>query len=247
MSTQVLNDVQLPTVQEVQAMINGSVVTEDTIDSKISTAKTALETQIKSETSLREAGDTEIKALLQAETVARTTAENNIDDRIRDEAELRETTDDSLQAQITRELGVREAADDEIIKLIKAETAERKETTEQCNKNTADIAALKVTESAVFEDTLFCARFSNLPLAQITIENLDTEVAVGDILGSVSARYIPATPITTSFVTKVTDGYAYISVRLDANGNVIVINVTKLAETFAGNVNSETVMYLTKE
>lgn len=241
MCGQFLDDVQLPTVQEVQTMIESCVVSEEVIDNKIKTVTESVVASINVEKGLREAADAELAAKLQNEAVERKAAIQGLSTDITDEAKIREETDNALQKQITREEGVREAADDEIIKLIKAEVSER----EKADANITE--GLKDTEKDVFEDTIFCSRLSKLPIAQITLENLDKTIKVGDILGSVSARFLPLVPITFSFISEVVSGYAYVSVRLDANGNAIVINVTELAEAYEGNIGSETVMYITKE
>lgn len=259
MCGQFLDDVQLPTVQEVQTMIENCVVSEETIDNKIEVANKSTAASINIEKGLREAGDAELAAQLQSEVVERKSTIQNLSTNISDEAKIREETDNALQKQISREEGVREAADDEIIKLVKAEATEREKADNEVTKlvkaeaierERADaviIEELKNTEQKVFEDRIFCSRLSKLPIAQITLENLDKTIKVGDILGSVSARFLPLVPITFSFISEVVSGYAHVSIRLDANGNAVVINITELAEAYEGNIGSETIMYFTKE
>ena len=246
MSTQILGDVELVTKQELEAALDAVVVPEDDINSKIEAASTVLEHAI---TVAKAEVHSEIEltnAALAQETANRTTKDNELVDMIHDEAQLRETTDDALRSRIEREEGVREAADHELSELIAAETAARKESDEQVK---ADIKEeIRLTQSKTFEDTVFCSRMENLPLAQMTIEVLDRTIAVGDIIGTVDAEYIPASPLTVSFIAELSDDKSYhVGARIDATGNVIVISKTELAEVYAGNVNSVTVMYITKE
>lgn len=246
MSTQVLGDVELVTKQELEAALEAVVVPEDGIDSKISAAGAALEKAI-------EAAKTEVhseveltNAALAQEAANRTAKDVELADMIRDEAELRETTDDALRSRIEREEGVRKAADEELTQLISAEVKARIEGDAQVKTDVME--ELKQTQSKTFEDTVFCSRMKNLPLAQMTIEVLDRTIAVGDIIGTVDAEYIPASPLTVSFIAELSDDKSYhIGARVDATGNVVVISKTELAEVYAGNVNSVTVMYITKE
>ncbi len=246
MSTQVLGDVELVTKQELEAALNAVVVPEDEINTKIEAAGAVLEQAIAAVKAEVHSEVEVTNAVLAQETTNRTVKDAEIIDMIHNEAQLRETTDDALRSRIEREEGVREAADHELSELIAAETAARKEADEQVK---ADIKEeMKQTQSKVFEDTVFCSRMKNLPLAQMTIEVLDRTIAVGDIIGTVDAEYIPASPLTVSFIAELSDDKSYhIAARVDATGNVIVISKTELAEVYAGNVNSVTVMYITKE
>lgn len=251
MSTQVLGDVELVTKQELEAALDAVVVPEDDINSKIEAAGTVLEqaiaaakTEIHSEVELT-------NAVLAQETTNRTVKDAELADMIRDEAELRETTDDALRSRIEREEGVRAAADEELTQLISQETEARKAADEKIE---ADIIEhLKERSRDSFEDTIFCVRLKNLPIAQATVELHDSTLAVGDIIGSVAAEYLPDIPITFNFVAELvnqTTGdleYFYIGARLDVAGNAIIINKSKLEGTFVGNVNSTSFMYITKE
>lgn len=251
MSTQVLGDVELVTKQEVEAMLDEVVVPESDINDKIEAAGTILEQAIAAaKAELR--SETEIvTANLNQETAQRTSADSVLDDKIRDEAEIRENTDDALRSRIEREEGVREAADHELSELVATEVAERKAADEKIE---ADIIEhLKERNHDSFEDTIFCVRLKNLPIAQATVELHDSTLTVGDIIGSVAAEYLPDIPITFNFVAELvnqTTGdleYFYIGARLDAAGNAIIINKSKLEGTFVGNVNSTSFMYITKE
>lgn len=245
MSTQVLGDVELVTKQELEAALDAVVVPEDDINSKIEAAGVVLEqaiatakTEVHSEVELS-------NAALAQETANRTAKDTELTDMIHDEAQLRETTDDALRSRIEREEGVREAADTEITQLVSQETKARAEG--DANTKAEILAELIITENQSFEDTVFCGRMTNLPIAQATIEVHDSSIAVGDILATVGARYLPAIPVSANFVAELTDGCYYISVRMDTTGNVFVVNKTKLEGVYEGNVNSVTVMYLTKE
>ena len=251
MSSQVLGDVQLVTKQEVEAMLDAVVVPEADIDTKIEIAADALDRAIANAKTELHSEIEIVQASVNQETQDRITSYGILDDKIKDEAEIRENTDDALRSRIEREEGVREAADHELSELIATEVAERKAADE---KNEADIIEhLKERSHDSFEDTIFCVRLKNLPIAQATVELHDSTLAVGDIIGSVAAEYLPDIPITFNFVAELvnqTTGdleYFYIGARLDAAGNAIIINKSKLEGTFVGNVNSTSFMYITKE
>ena len=251
MSTQVLGDVELVTKQELEAALDAVVVPEDDINSKIEAAGVVLEqtvatakAEVHSEVELANA------ALVQ-ETANRTAKDTELTDMIHDEAQLRETTDDALRSRIEREEGVREAADAEITQLVSQETEARKEADTELRNDFKTL--LKSKKSAHFEDTIFCVRLENIPLAQATVELHDSTLEIGDILATVSTDYLPEIPVTFNFVAELRDQrtselkYFYIGVRLDATGNAVIINKTKLEGEYVGNVNSTTFLYITKE
>lgn len=251
MSSQVLGDVQLCTKQEIEVMIEAVNVPESEIDHKIETSAAALKqtitnakAELRSETELVAAG-------LAQEAQNRASADTTLDNKIRDEAQLREDTDDALRSRIEREEGVRETADHELSELIVAETAARKEADNGLHDEFK--ALLKGKKSEHFEDTIFCVRLENIPLAQATVELHDATLEIGDILATVSADYLPEIPVTFNFVAELRNvssselEYFYIGVRLDATGNAVIINKTKLEGEYIGNVNSTTFMYITKE
>ena len=223
------------------------------------TTDDALRSRIEREEGVREAADAEITRLVSQETEARKEADANIKaeiaaeftDKLREEAELREATDEALLARIGREEGVREAADHELSGLISAETEARKEADDDLRTDFK--ALLKSKKSAHFEDTIFCVRLENVPFAQATVELHDATLEIGDTLATVSADYLPEIPVTFNFVAELRDQatselkYFYIGVRLDATGNAVIINKTKLEGEYVGNVNSTTFLYITKE
>ena len=251
MSTQVLGDVELVTKQELEAALDAVVVPEDDINSKIEAAGVVLEQAI---TTAKAEVHSEVElsnAALTQETANRTAKDTELTDMIHDEAQLRETTDDALRSRIEREEGVREAADAEITQLISQETeARKKEDTELRNDFKT---LLKSKKSAHFEDTIFCVRLENIPLAQATVELHDATLEIGDILATVSADYLPEIPVTFNFVAELRNQatselkYFYIGVRLDTTGNAVIINKTKLEGDYVGNVNSTTFLYIIKE
>ena len=251
MSTQVLGDVELVTKQELEAALDAVVVPEDDINSKIEAEGVVLEqavatakAEVHSEVELANA------ALVQ-ETANRTAKDTELTDMIHDEAQLRETTDDALRSRIEREEGVREAADAEITQLVSQETEARKEADTELRNDFKTL--LKSKKSAHFEDTIFCVKLENIPLAQATVELHDSTLEIGDILATVSTDYLPEIPVTFNFVAELRDQgtselkYFYIGVRLDATGNAVIINKTKLEREYVGNVNSTTFLYITKE
>lgn len=251
MSTQVLGDVELVTKQELEAALDAVVVPEDDINTKIEVASHVLEQAIATAKAEVHSEVELTNASLTQEITNRTTEDTKLSDLIHDEAELRETTDDALRSRIEREEGVREAADHELSELIATEVSERKAADEKIE---ADIIEhLKERTRDSFEDTIFCVRLKNLPLAQATVELHDSTLNVGDIIGSVAAEYLPEIPISFNFVAELVNQvsgdleYFYIGARLDATGNAVIINKSKLEGTFVGNVNSTTFMFITKE
>lgn len=223
------------------------------------TTDNALQARIEREEGVSRAADEELTRLISAETQARTEGDANVKaevtaeftDKLREEAQLRETTDNALHTQIEHEEGVREAADHELSELISAETAARKDADTELRNDFK--AMLKSKKSAHFEDTVFCVRLENVPFAQATVELHDATLEIGDIIASVSADYLPEIPVTFNFVAELRDQatselkYFYVGVRLDVTGNAVIINKTKLEGEYVGNVNSVTVMYITKE
>ena len=269
MSTQVLGDVELVTKQELEAALDAVVVPEDDINSKIEAAGVVLEQAVATAKAEVHSEVELTNAALAQETASRTAKDTELTDTIHDEAQLRETTDDALRSRIEREEGVREAADAEITQLVSQETEARKaadtEITQLVSQETearkeADTelrndfkTLLKSKKSAHFEDTIFCVRLENIPLAQATVELHDSTLEIGDILATVSTDYLPEIPVTFNFVAELRDQrtselkYFYIGVRLDATGNAVIINKTKLEGEYVGNVNSTTFLYITKE
>lgn len=251
MSTQVLGDVELVTKQELEAALDAVVVPEDDINSKIEAAGTVLEQAIVNAKAEVHSEVELTNAALAQEVSNRTVKDAELVSMIHDEAELRETTDDALRSRIEREEGVREAADHELSELIATETAARKDADNELRNDFQTL--LNSKKSDHFEDTIFCVRLENIPLAQATVELHDATLDIGDILATVSADYIPEIPVTFNFVAELRNEttsrleYFYIGVRLDATGNAIVINKTKLEGEYVGNVNSTTFMYITKE
>ena len=251
MSTQVLGDVELVTKQELEAALDAVVVPEDDINSKIEAAGVVLEQAIATAKAEVHSEVELTNAALAQETANRTAKDTELTDMIHDEAQLRETTDDALRSRIEREEGVREAADAEITQLVSQETEARKEADTELRNDFKTL--LKSKKSAQFEDTIFCVRLENIPLAQATVELHDATLEIGDILATVSTDYLPEIPVTFNFVAELRDQetselkYFYIGVRLDTTGNAVIINKTKLEGEYVGNVNSTTFLYITKE
>lgn len=104
MSMQVLGDVELVTKQEVEAMLDAVVLTEDEIDEKVKVEKEAREA---SESILRTAIDNE-KAQREADKI-------ELDDKIADEAEIRDRRDEGLENDIQQEATIRQQGDNDIL------------------------------------------------------------------------------------------------------------------------------------
>lgn len=201
------------------------------------TTDDALRSRIEREEGVREAADAEITQLISQETEARKDAD----------AEITR----SVSQLISQETEARKEADKELTQLISAETEARKEADTELRNDFKTL--LKSKKSAHFEDTIFCVRLENIPLAQATVELHDATLEIGDILATVSADYLPEIPVTFNFVAELRNQatselkYFYIGVRLDTTGNAVIINKTKLEGDYVGNVNSTTFLYITKE
>lgn len=104
MSTQVLGNVNLITKEEVEAMLEVVVVTEDTIDEKIEAEKEA-----------REASENTITTALNLEKTQREADKVELDDKIADEAEIRDRRDEGLENDIQQEASIRQQGDNDIL------------------------------------------------------------------------------------------------------------------------------------
>lgn len=219
------------------------------------TTDDALRSRIEREEGVREAADAETTQLVSQETEARKEADagitQSVSQLISQETEARKKADEELTQLISAEATAREAADHELSGLISAETEARKEADDDLRTEFKEL--LKGKKSAHFEDTIFCVRLENVPLAQATVELHDATLEIGDVLATVSIDYLPEIPVTFNFVAELRDQetsalkYFYIGVRLDATGNAVIINKTKLEGEYVGNVNSTTFLYITKE
>ena len=253
--TQLLGDVELVTKQELEAALEATVISENSIDDKVQAAKDSIAGDLATQKTLLESAINVVDSKVAAEVSARQDADTDLTSKIADEATLRETSDNALQTRVEREEQTRQTADNQIIELVStAQTdintlnTQAATLTTAINEVNAKVDAMPDVESMTFEDSVFCSRMSNLPFAQMIIENKDKTLAVGDIIGTVTARYFPRVPATFSFVTETTDDkYAYITARLNANGEITVINKTVLTTAFTGNINSTTIFYITKE
>ena len=104
MSTQVLGNVNLITKEEVEAMLEAVVITEDTIDEKIEFEKEA-----------REASENTITTALNQEKAQREADKVELDDKIADEAEIRDRRDEGLENDIQQEATIRQQGDNDIL------------------------------------------------------------------------------------------------------------------------------------
>ena len=224
MSTHALGNVQLITVQEVEAMLDEVVVPEASIDAKVAAEATA-----------HEAAD----QLLQG----------NIDN----EKAEREAADTALQANITAEANTRQTADDTLNTLISQETQDREAADTALSGRIAAIETglteMKQTEVEELSN-VHCSRFTNLPMATIQIDNDDKSINVGDTIATVSARYLPKIPVdfvmsSEQMIASASKTYL-LMLRLDTAGNINVINMVELADGSAAT-DTAAVTYITKE
>ena len=224
MSTHALGNVQLITVQEVEAMLDEVVVPEASIDAKLAAEATA-----------REAADQLLQGKIDNEKADRKDIDSILQDNITAEAISRHTADDTLQANINNEVQNREAADTALSGRITAvETG---------------LDEMKQTEVEELSN-VHCLRFTNLPMATIQVDNDDKSISVGDTIATVSARYLPKIPVdfvmsSEQMVASASKTYL-LMLRLDITGNINVINMVELADGSAAT-DTAAVTYITQE
>ena len=224
MSTHALGNVQLITVQEVEAMLDEVVVPEASIDAKLAAEATA-----------REAADQLLQGNIDNEKIDRKNIDSILQDNITAEAISRHTADDTLQTNINSEVQNREAADTALSGRIAAvETG---------------LDEMKQTEVEELSN-VHCLRFTNLPMATIQVDNDDKSISVGDTIATVSARYLPKIPVdfvmsSEQMVASASKTYL-LMLRLDMTGNINVINMVELANGSAAT-DTAAVTYITQE
>lgn len=224
MSTHALGNVQLITVQEVEAMLDEVVVPEASIDAKVAAEATA-----------HEAADQLLQGNIDNEKAAREAADTTLQNNITAEATTRQTADDTLNTLISQEAQNREAADTALSGRIAATETRLNE--------------MKQTEVEELSN-VHCSRFTNLPMATIQVDNDDKSINVGDTIATVSARYLPKIPVdfvmsSEQIVASVSKTFL-LMLRLDTTGNINVINMVELADGSAAT-DTAAVTYITKE
>ena len=239
MSTHALGNVQLITVQEVEAMLDEVVVPEASIDAKVVAEATA-----------REAADQLLQGNIDNEKAERETADTALQDNITTEANTRQTADDTLNALISQEVQNREAADTALSGRISAvETGLADETSRATAEEQKIRDEMKQTEIEELSN-VHCLRFTNLPMATIQVDNDDKSVNIGDTIATVSARYLPKIPVdfvmsSEQIVASVSKTFL-LMLRLDTAGNINVINMVELADGSSAT-DTAAVTYITQE
>lgn len=237
MSTHALGDVQLITVQEVEAMLDEVVVPEASIDAKVAAEATA-----------REAADQLLQVNIENEKAKREAADLVLQDNINSEARSRQTADDTLQALITQEARAREEGDTALSgRIATVETGLTDEIDRATVSEQKIRDELKETEAEELSN-VHCTRFSNLPMATIQVDNDDKSISVGDTIATVSDRYLPNIPVDFVMSSEqlrggVSKTYLFM-LRLDTAGNVNVINMVELADGSAAT-DTASVTYIT--
>ena len=217
MSTQVLGDVQLVTVQEVEAMLEASVVTEEQIDNKIAAEKTA-----------REASEGTITAALDTERAQREDTESVINDKIDDEADIRSRADAGLKTDIEQEAEKRVQADTDIVKAIddfRSMEVQEYPNAYACRLKGLPLAVLTVhntDKSLHVGDTIATIDEKFFPKQAVDFMMFSEQIA-----GGVSKTVL-------------------LQLRLDNNGNVNVIDMADIA-TATSATDTVTVTYFTEE
>ena len=239
MSTHALGNVQLITVQEVEAMLDEVIVPEASIDTKVAAEATA-----------REAADQLLQGSINNEKAEREAADTALQDNITTEANTRQTADDTLNTLVSQEVQNREAADTALSDRISAvETGladEADRATAEEKKIRDDMKQLEVEELS----NLHCTRFTNLPIATVQIDNNDKSISVGNTLATVSARYLPKIPVdfvmsSEQIVASVSKTFL-LMLRIDITGNINVINMVELTDGSAAT-DTAVVTYITQE
>lgn len=239
MSTHALGNVQLITVQEVEAMLDEVVVPEASIDAKVAAEATA-----------REAADQLLQGNIDNEKAEREAADTALQDNITAEANARQAADDTLNTLVSQEVQNREAADTALSGRITAvETGLADETsraTAEEQKIRDEMKQVEVEELS----NVHCSRFTNLPMATIQIDNDDKSVNIGDTIATVSTRYLPKIPVdfvmsSEQIVASVSKTFL-LMLRLDTAGNINVINMVELADGSSAT-DTAAVTYITQE
>lgn len=239
MSTHALGNVQLITVQEVEAMLDEVVVPETSIDAKVAAEATA-----------REAADQLLQGNIDNEKAARETADETLQANITAEANTRQTADDTLNTLISQEAQNREAADTALSGRITAvETGLADETSRATAEEQKIRDEMKQTEVEELSN-VHCSRFTNLPMATIQVDNDDKSISVGNTIATVSARYLPKIPVdfvmsSEQIVASVSKTFL-LMLRLDTTGSINVINMVELADGSAAT-DTAAVTYITQE
>ena len=239
MSTHALGNVQLVTVQEVEAMLDEVVVPEASIDAKVAAEATA-----------REAADQLLQGSIDNEKAEREAADTALQDNITTEANTRQTADDTLNTLISQEVQNREAADTALsgrISVVEAGLADETDrATAEEKKIRDDMKQLEIEELS----NLHCTRFTNLPIATVQLDNNDKSISIGNTLATVSARYLPKIPVdfvmsSEQIVASVSKTFL-LMLRIDITGNINVINMVELADGSAAT-DTAAVTYITQE
>lgn len=239
MSTHALGNVQLVTVQEVEAMLDEVVVPEASIDAKVTAEATA-----------REAADQLLQGNIDNEKAEREAADTALQDNITAEANTRQTADDTLNTLISQEVQNREVADNALSGRITAvETGLTDETDRATTEEQKIRYEMKLTEVEELSN-VHCSRFTNLPMATIQVDNDDKSVNIGDTIATVSARYLPKIPVdfvmsSEQIVASVSKTFL-LMLRIDITGNINVINMVELADGSAAT-DTAAVTYITQE
>ena len=239
MSTHALGNVQLITVQEVEAMLDEVIVPEASIDAKVA-----------AEATTREAADQLLQGNIDNEKAERETADTTLQDNITAEANARQAADDTLNTLVSQEVQNREAADTALSgRITTVETGLADETsraTAEEQKIRDEMKQIEVEELS----NVHCSRFTNLPMATIQVDNDDKSVNIGDTIATVSTRYLPKIPVdfvmsSEQIVASVSKTFL-LMLRLDTTGNINVINMVELADGSSAT-DTAAITYITQE
>ena len=239
MSTHALGNVQLITVQEVEAMLDEVVVPEASIDAKVAAEATA-----------HEAADQLLQGNIDNEKAERETADETLQNNITAEANARQTADSTLNTLVSQEVHNREAADTALSGRISTVETGLNDEIQRAHMEEQKIRdEMKQTEIEELSN-LHCLRFKNIPIATIQIDNDDKSINIGDTIATVSARYLPKVPVdfvmSSEQIVVSANKTFLLMLRLDITGNINVINMIELAEGSSAT-DTATVTYFTQE
>ena len=176
--------------------------------------------------------------------------EASIDAKVAAEATAREAADQLLQGNIDSEKAERDTADTALSGRIATIETELTTETDRATAEEKKIRdEMKQTEVEKLSN-VNCSRLKNLPIATIQVDNDDKSISVGDTIATVSARYLPKIPVdfvmTSEQIVASTSKTFLLMLRIDAGGNINVINMAELTDGTAAT-DTAAVTYITQE
>lgn len=217
MSLQVLGDVQLITRQEVEAMLDCVVPTEDEIDAKVAT-----------ETEARELSESIIKSSIDQLSARHEADKLEFEDKLADEAQLRSVSDQGLRDDLEQEAAKRHQADIDLVNAI-----EEFRQFEEAVYPTAIVEKIKGLPIAILH---IHNTDKSLHIGDI-IATVDEKY-----FPRRSVDFVMFVEQVEANVSKT----CMIACRLDNNGNIIIIDMFDVANHTSAT-DSVSILYFTEE